>query len=110
MFSDRVEDRNAVATVIPIKGTLTGPDVQLWPAIFGVMRNAFVEGLTSGYAHLPPLTAPKKQGVVKQGIDSLTGSQPPRAQPTKQPDPAPPPPPAASAPAESPDTSRGASP
>ena len=56
LFSDRVKDRNAVVTVIPIKGTLTGPDVQLWPAIFGVMRNAFVEGLTSGYAYLPPKT------------------------------------------------------
>ena len=54
VFSDRVPNRNAVATVIPIKGTLTGPDVQLWPSIFGVLRNAFVEGLTSGYAHLPP--------------------------------------------------------
>ena len=41
LFSDRVQDRNAVATVIPIKGTLTGPDVALWPAIFGVMRNAW---------------------------------------------------------------------
>jgi hypothetical protein len=82
IFSDRVESRDAVAAVIPIKGTLTGPDVQLWPAIFGVMRNAFVEGLTSGYAHLPPATAPKKQSVVEQGVDALTGSQPPKAQPT----------------------------
>ena len=56
LFSDRVHDRNAVATVLPIKGTLTAPDLQLWPAIFGVMRNAFIEGLTSGYAHLPPKT------------------------------------------------------
>ena len=57
LFSDRVPGRNAVATVVPIKGTLTGPDVQLWPTIFGVLRNAFVEGLTSGYAHLPPGTS-----------------------------------------------------
>jgi hypothetical protein len=57
IFSDRVQERNAVATIIPIKGKLTGPDVQLWPTIFGVLRNAFVEGLTSGYAHLPPPTA-----------------------------------------------------
>jgi hypothetical protein len=56
LFSDRVRDRNAVATVIPIKGTLTGPNVELWPSIFGVLRNAFVEGLTSGYAFLPPKT------------------------------------------------------
>jgi hypothetical protein len=54
LFSDRIQDRNAVATVIPIKGSLNAPDVQLWPAIFGVLRNAFVEGLTSGFAHLPP--------------------------------------------------------
>lgn len=97
IFSDRVEDRNAVATVLPIKGSLTDPDLQLWPAIFGVMRNAFVEGLTSGYAFLPPSTAKQKQGVVKQGVDALTGSAPPKAQPTPPPDPAaaqaPPPPP-----------------
>ena len=97
IFSDRVQDRNAVVTVLPIKGSLTDPDLQLWPAIFGVMRNAFVEGLTSGYAFLPPSTAQEKQGVVKQGVDALTGSAPPKAQPTAPPVPdaakAPPPPP-----------------
>lgn len=97
IFSDRVQERNAVATVLPIKGSLTDPDLQLWPAIFGVMRNAFVEGLTSGYAFLPPSTAKDKQGVVKQGVDALTGGAPPKAQPTPPPDPAaakaPPPPP-----------------
>lgn len=97
IFSDRVQERNAVATVLPIKGSLTDPDLQLWPAIFGVMRNAFVEGLTSGYAFLPPKTADQQQGVVKQGVDALTGSAPPQAQPTPAPDPAaakePPPPP-----------------
>ena len=96
IFSDRVQERNAVATVLPIKGSLTAPDLQLWPAIFGVMRNAFVEGLTSGYAYLPPSTANQKQGVLKQGVDALTGSAPPKAQPTPLPDAAvavPPPPP-----------------
>lgn len=83
LISDRVKDRNAVATVIPIKGKLSGPDVQLWPAIFGVMRNAFVEGLTAGYAYLPPPTSKEKQGVIEQGIDALTGSDPPKAQPTE---------------------------
>jgi hypothetical protein len=90
LFSDRVAQRNAVTTVIPIKGTLSAPDLQLWPTIFGVLRNAFVEGLTSGFAHLPPQTAPEKQGVIKQGVDSLTGSAPPKAQPNPQPDHAPP--------------------
>jgi Domain of Unknown Function (DUF748) len=92
MFSDRVKQRKAVATVIPIKGSLAGPDIQLWPSIFGVLRNAFVEGLTSGYAHLPPVTAPKKEGVLKQGAAALTGSQPPKAQPIHPTDRPPPPP------------------
>jgi hypothetical protein len=105
IFSDRVQDRNAVATVIPIKGTLTGPDVQLWPTIFGVMRNAFVEGLTSGYAYLPPITAPAKQSVPKQAVDSLAGSAPPKAQPTRPNDPAP----TAPASPPSPSSSSGAS-
>jgi hypothetical protein len=90
IFHDDDPTRNAVTTVVPIKGTITGPDVQLWPAIFGVMRNAFVEGLASGYVHLPPATAPKKQGVVEQGVKALSGSQPPKAQPTSPSDPAPP--------------------
>ena len=78
LFSDRVQDRNAVATVIPIKGTLTGPDLQLWPAIFGVMRNAFVEGLTSGYAHLPPKTveAPPAPGARTSPSESHSTSPP----------------------------------
>jgi hypothetical protein len=84
LVSDRVPGRNAVTTVVPIRGTLTGPDVQVWPAIFGVMRNAFVQGLTSGFAYLPPPTAESKEGVVTQGVKALTGSQPPQAQPTEK--------------------------
>jgi uncharacterized protein DUF748 len=78
LFSDRVRDRNAVATVIPIKGTLTGPDLELWPAIFGVMRNAFVEGLTSGYAYLPPKTgeAPPAPGAQPSPSESHSTSPP----------------------------------
>ncbi|HSY41577.1 MAG TPA: hypothetical protein VLA79_18690, partial [Polyangia bacterium] len=78
LFSDRVRDRNAVATVIPIKGTLAGPDVDLWPAIFGVLRNAFVEGLTSGYAHLPPPTgeAPPPPGARTSPSESQSTSPP----------------------------------
>ena len=90
IFSDRVATRNAVATVIPIKGTLTGVDVQLWPAIFGVMRNAFVQGLTSGYAHLPPADAsvsgvPPGQEPRAPGAGNASGagqSKPPAAEPT----------------------------
>jgi hypothetical protein len=78
LFSDRVKNRNAVATVIPIKGTLTGPGVELWPAIFGVMRNAFIEGLTSGYAYLPPQTgeAPPAPGARPSPSESHSTSPP----------------------------------
>lgn len=109
VFSDRVPGRNAVATVVPIKGTLNGPDVQVWPTIFGVLRNAFVEGLTSGYAHLPPVTADKKEGVVTQGVKALSGSEPPEAQPAGDDD-RPPPPPRRSGPAQKRGGPPGASP
>jgi hypothetical protein len=83
VFSDRVPDRNAVVTVVPIKGKLTDPDVQLWPTILGVIRNAFVEGISSGFTHLPPPTADKKEGVLKQAKQALDKDEgPPEAQPT----------------------------
>jgi len=85
LASDRVPDRNAVATTIPIKGKLIGPDIQLWPAVLGVVRNAFVAGLQSGFAHLPPPTAEKREGVLEQAKKALDAdSGPPKAQPTKR--------------------------
>lgn len=82
--SDRVPGRRAVATTIPIKGELTDPDVQVWPAILGVVRNAFVEGLSSGLANLPPDTAEEKQSVWKQTKDALEKDHgPPQAQPER---------------------------
>ena len=53
IFSDRVPGRNATAAVIPMSGTIGGPKPQLWPAVWGVLRNAFVTGLESGFARLP---------------------------------------------------------
>jgi hypothetical protein len=82
IFSDRVPDRNAVVTVIPIKGRLDHPDLQLWPTILGVVRNAFVEGLASGFAHVPPPEAEKKEGAVTQAKRALDKDEgPPKAQP-----------------------------
>jgi hypothetical protein len=84
LFSDRVPGRNAVATVIPIKGTVDSPKAQLWPTILGVIRNAFVQGITEGFAHVPPDTAGKKEGVLKQVKDALDDDKgPPQAQPEK---------------------------
>jgi hypothetical protein len=85
LFSDRVPDRNAVVTIVPIKGRLDDPDIQLWPAVIGVIRNAFVEGISSGFAHLPPPTAEKEEGKIKQLREGLKKDEgPPEAQPTKQ--------------------------
>ena len=82
LTADRVEGRNAVATTIPIKGKLTDPDIQLWPTVLGVIRNAFVQGLTSGFTNVPPATAEKKQGVLEQAKNALEkGQGPPKAQP-----------------------------
>jgi len=86
LFSDRVPDRNAVVTIIPIKGRLDHPDMQLWPTVLGVVRNSFVEGISSGFTHLPPQTADKPQGKVEQlqrALDKDKG--PPAAQPTSPP-------------------------
>jgi hypothetical protein len=82
LFSDRVPNRNAVATTIPIKGRITDPQAQLFPTVMGIIRNAFVEGVTSGFTRLPPAEAPKKEGVtsqIKHAIQKKAG--PPKAQP-----------------------------
>ena len=85
LFSDRVPQRNAVATVIPIKGRLDDPKVQLWPTVLGVVRNAFVEGISSGFTHLPPPTADKPEGKVEQVKNALKKDEgPPKAQPTAE--------------------------
>lgn len=80
--SDRISGRNAVATTIPIKGRLVSPDIQLWPAVLGVIRNAFVEGLASGFSNVPPPTSDQKEGVLTQVKNALTKEEgPPKAQP-----------------------------
>lgn len=82
--SDREPAGGAVATVVPIEGRLTDPKLQLWPAILGVVRNAFVEGVTSGFSNVPPPKAGEEQGVLKQTTDALDKEKgPPKAQPEK---------------------------
>jgi len=85
LFSDRVPGRNAVATVIPIEGKLTAPDVELWPTVLEVVRNAFVEGLASGYASVPPEKAEKKESKLEQAKHAVEKSKdPPKAQPEEK--------------------------
>jgi hypothetical protein len=71
LASDRVPGREAVATVIPIRGTVKSPHVQLVPAVLGVVRNAFVVALASGFSYVPPPEADKKKGLLGQVKDAL---------------------------------------
>lgn len=48
------DENDTVATVVPLRGDLTSPELQLWPAVIGVIRNAFVIGVSQSYARLPP--------------------------------------------------------
>jgi hypothetical protein len=84
IFGDDVPGRDAVATTIPIQGTVDDPKAQPVPTILGVLRNAFVRGLTDGLGGLPPPTAKKKESVPEQARRALSPSRgPPRAQPTR---------------------------
>jgi hypothetical protein len=69
LFSDRVPGRNAVATTIPIQGRVDQPDVQIWPTILGVLRNAFVEGICASFAHLPPPASPEEESVCSNDLE-----------------------------------------
>jgi hypothetical protein len=83
LASDRVPDRDAVVTIVPLEGRLMNPDAQVWPAVLGVARNAFVQGISAGFAHLPPekAAAPKSAlGQLKEALDEDEG--PPKAQPS----------------------------
>jgi hypothetical protein len=53
VLSDRVPGRNALSTIIPIHGNLNRPKLDVWTAISGVLRNAFVVGLRESLQQLP---------------------------------------------------------
>jgi hypothetical protein len=85
IFSDDIEGRKAVATTIPIKGNVDAPQVQAVPTILGIVRNAFVAGVSGSMQNLPPPTAKKKQGTLEQARRALSSDRgPPRAQPTTE--------------------------
>jgi hypothetical protein len=56
LLSDRVPGRNAVSTIVPMHGTLNKPKLDVWTAIAGVLRNAFVVGLRESLQGLPAPT------------------------------------------------------
>jgi hypothetical protein len=82
VLTDESKGKTAVATVVPIRGDLTSPDIQLWPAIVGVLRNSFVIGLSEGFSQLQPPEAEKKESVPEQLIEGLDEKNQPEAQPT----------------------------
>lgn len=79
LFSDRVPGREAVATVVPIQGSIDDPKAQILPTVLSIVRNAFVEGIASGFAHLPPPRSNEKEGVLTQAADALKKDEGPAA-------------------------------
>lgn len=83
LFSDDVPGRDAVATTIPIEGTVNAPQIQAVPTILGILRNAFVRGLAFSLSGLPPDKAEKKEGVLRQARRAFSRDGGTKAQPTK---------------------------
>lgn len=81
LFKDDVPGRQAVATTIPISGSVEDPQAQGIPTAIGVLRNAFVRGLADSLSGLPPPKAKERQGVLEQAREGLSPRKQPRAQP-----------------------------
>jgi hypothetical protein len=81
LFKDDVPGRKAVATTIPITGSVEDPQAQAIPTVIGVIRNAFVRGLADSLSGLPPPKAKERQGVLEQAREGLSPRKQPRAQP-----------------------------
>lgn len=85
IFSDERPGPDVVATTIPIEGTVKGPQVQAVPTIMGILRNAFVRGLSDSMSGLPPPRAKEREGVLEQARRALSpGGGQPRAQPSRR--------------------------
>ncbi len=81
LFKNDVPGEHAVATTIPISGTVNDPHAQPIPTVIGVLRNAFVRGLADSLSGLPPPKAKERQGVLEQARTGLSPNKQPRAQP-----------------------------
>ena len=78
LFSSRQQGAEQVATIIPIRGELRDPKMQIYQAVLGVLRNAFVEGIADNMAGLPAPNAPPGTGPLEQAHHALSkGSRKP---------------------------------
>jgi hypothetical protein len=81
VLANKEDGKKTIGTTLPVKGTLTEPSPQLWPAILGVVRNAFVDSIEWGFSDLPTPTSSEK-GPLKQATEALDKKNDgPKAQP-----------------------------
>lgn len=59
LFSDRVPGREAAATIVPFDGHITGPEIEFWPTVLALLRNAFVVGLAESFRDVGSSEEPK---------------------------------------------------
>jgi hypothetical protein len=85
LVKDEVPGRHAIAAVLPIRGTLNRPDVQILPAVLSVLRNAFVIGIAPGFSGLPLRAAPEPESLFSQAVNALREKRAPKPQPTRKP-------------------------
>lgn len=63
------ETHDTIATTLPIRGTLTAPQVQLWATVLGLFRNAFFEGLRNGFANMPAAASEDARGALSLDVE-----------------------------------------
>jgi hypothetical protein len=72
-------DKQAVATTIPISGHYTDPNIDFWAAAFGLLQNAFLQALAQGFNHPEIAPAPAQQQISPQAIhEAVKKAQQPR--------------------------------
>jgi hypothetical protein len=68
LTSDAAE-RDMLVTVVPFKGQIEQPDVGVWRAIVGVLRNAFVEAIGVGFRNLDADAPGAKKSQGRKGTE-----------------------------------------
>jgi hypothetical protein len=56
-------DKNAVATTVPISGHFQDPNIDFWSAAFGLVKNAYLQALAQGFEHPEIAPAPARHDI-----------------------------------------------